>query len=71
MNVQTAYQTTCATELGRSQCPCCGSIILMAEQAAFSGDGSIRHTWSCDDCGHEFVTSIRIRGQRHRREIAS
>jgi RNase P subunit RPR2 len=71
MNIQTDHRASCARELRRPQCPRCSSIILMAAQAAFTPDGGIRHTWSCDDCGHEFVTSIRMRGQRPRRKIAS
>jgi ribosomal protein S27AE len=71
MNIQTAYWTSSATELGRPQCPRCGSVILMAERSAFTPDSGIRHTWSCDDCGHEFVTWIRMRGQQPGRKIAS
>jgi hypothetical protein len=32
----------------------------MAEESAFNLKGRIRHAWSCDDCAHEFVTSIRL-----------
>jgi RNase P subunit RPR2 len=71
MKVQTAYRASCATELDRSQCPCCGSIILMAEQAAFTWDGRFRHSWSCDECGHGFVTSIKMPGPQFRCTIPS
>jgi DNA-directed RNA polymerase subunit RPC12/RpoP len=71
MNIQTAYRASPATDLGRPRCPRCGSIVLMAERAAFNPDGGIRHTWSCDDCGHEFVTSIRMRGRQPTHKIAS
>jgi len=47
-------------ELRRPKCPRCGSILLVAEQSAFNLDGRIRHAWACDDCGNEFVTSIRL-----------
>ena len=50
-----------ATEdFGRPNCPRCGCILLIAEQSEFNLRGRIRHVWSCDDCGHEFVTSIRL-----------
>jgi hypothetical protein len=50
-----------ATEnLGRPNCPRCGFILLVAEQSEFNLKGRIRHVWSCDDCGHEFITSIRL-----------
>jgi len=63
----TCETTTCETKLplgdfGRPKCPACGSILLMAEESEFDLDGRrIRHAWSCDDCGHEFVTSITLR----------
>lgn len=60
MNIQTACQTPSAKDLSRPRCPRCGSILLVAEQSAFNLNGRIRHTWSCDDCGNEFVTSVRV-----------
>jgi len=59
-NIQTAYQSPSAQDLGRPKCPRCGSVLLVAEQSAFNLKGRIRHSWSCDRCGHEFVTSIRL-----------
>jgi ribosomal protein S27AE len=44
----------------RPDCPRCGSTLFVAEQSEFNLKGRIRHVWSCDDCGHEFVTSIRL-----------
>jgi hypothetical protein len=32
----------------------------MAEESAFNLKGRIRHAWACDDCAHQFVTSIRL-----------
>jgi predicted RNA-binding Zn-ribbon protein involved in translation (DUF1610 family) len=46
--------------LGRPNCPQCGSMLLMAEESRFNIRGRIDHTWSCDECGNEFVTSIRL-----------
>jgi hypothetical protein len=46
---------------GRPNCPRCGSVLLIAEESAFNLRGRIRHAWSCDDCAHEFVTSIALR----------
>jgi transposase-like protein len=47
-------------ELGRPKCPRCGSVLLVAEESEFNLKGRIRHAWSCDDCNHEFVTSIAL-----------
>ncbi len=55
-----------ATErLTRPNCPRCGSVLLVAEESRFDANacnamGRIDHHWSCDDCGHAFVTSIRL-----------
>lgn len=45
---------------GRPKCPRCGSMLLVAEESEFNLAGCIRHAWACDDCNHEFVTSIRV-----------
>ncbi len=60
MDVQTACQASSNADLSRPKCPRCGSVLLVAEQSAFNPDGRIRHTWSCDDCGNAFVTSISV-----------
>ena len=46
--------------LGRPNCPCCGTILLMAEASRFNARGRIDHAWACHDCGNEFVTSVRL-----------
>ena len=71
MNIQTDLWASSNPELMRPNCPHCGATVLIAERAAFNPDGRIRHTWSCDACGHEFVTSIRMRGRQPRHKIAS
>jgi hypothetical protein len=35
-------------------------MLLVAEISEFDLEGRIRHTWTCDDCGHGFRTSIRL-----------
>jgi RNase P subunit RPR2 len=45
---------------GRPTCPRCGSVLLIAEESEFDLKGRIRHLWSCDDCAHEFSTSITL-----------
>ena len=47
-------------DFGRPRCPRCSSVLLVAERSAFNLKGRICHAWSCDDCSHEFVTSIRL-----------
>jgi transposase-like protein len=60
MNILPACPTLRVAEFSRPKCPRCGSTLLVAEESAFNPNGRIRHTWSCDDCGNEFVTSVRV-----------
>jgi DNA-directed RNA polymerase subunit RPC12/RpoP len=50
-----------ATEsLRRPKCPRCSGNLLVAEESRFNARGHVDHDWSCDDCGHQFVTSVRL-----------
>jgi RNase P subunit RPR2 len=62
MSIQFARrsQETLTQDFGRPRCPRCGSVLLIAEESEFNLKGRIRHAWSCDDCAHEFVTSITL-----------
>jgi hypothetical protein len=33
---------------------------LVAEETRFDGSGRVEHAWTCDFCGHDFVTAIRL-----------
>jgi transposase-like protein len=57
-SAQRPVQKPVTYDFGRPKCPRCGSVLLIAEESAFNLRGRIRHAWSCDDCAHEFVTSI-------------
>jgi RNase P subunit RPR2 len=62
MAVQIAYNAPkpVTHDFRRPKCPRCGSMLLIAEESSFNLRGRIRHAWSCDDCSHEFVTSITL-----------
>ena len=45
---------------GRPNCPRCGNALLMAEESEFNLRGRIRHAWVCDECAHQFATSIAL-----------
>lgn len=64
MDIQTACRAPSTADLSRPNCPHCGSTLLFAEQSAFNFNGRIRHTWSCDQCGNQFVTSVRVLPRR-------
>lgn len=62
MSIQFACNASKAVtqSFGRPNCPRCGSVLLIAEESEFDLEGRIHHVWSCDDCDHEFVTSITL-----------
>jgi hypothetical protein len=42
----------------RPSCPRCGDLLLAAESSEFVARGRVRHFWSCDSCGHAFLTAV-------------
>jgi uncharacterized protein with PIN domain len=56
MSIQTACHVSLARD--RPKCPRCDGVLFVAEESRFNVRGRIDHAWACDDCGHEFVTSI-------------
>ena len=46
--------------LQRPACPRCGDTLLAAEASELVARGHIRNSWSCDSCGHDFVTAVRL-----------
>ena len=51
---------TFARYFTRPNCPACGEEQLVPELSEFAGDGVIRHTYTCDACGHEFRTVVEL-----------
>jgi len=62
MSIQFACDTAKAAtpDLRRPKCPRCGSMLLIAEESVFNLNGRIHNVWSCDECAHEFATSIAL-----------
>ncbi len=44
----------------RPCCPQCGETQLAPERSEFGGEGVIHHTWECDACGLEFLTTVEL-----------
>ncbi len=61
MPMQSTFAAPATERLSRPRCPRCENVLLVAEESRFSAGGRIDHSWSCDDCGKAFVTSIRFR----------
>ena len=41
-------------------CPRCGETLVAPDTSILVGRGHIRHQWSCEDCGYEFETAVRL-----------
>jgi len=41
---------------GRMICPICADSMVAAEASAFVSDNVVGYLWTCDTCGHGFVT---------------
>ena len=49
-----------ARGFGMLPCPQCAEILVAPDVSEYLGDGRVRHSWSCDACGHEFKASIEV-----------
>jgi uncharacterized protein with PIN domain len=41
-------------------CPQCNDLQLAPLASEFVSQGQVRHFWSCEACGHEFTTSVKL-----------
>lgn len=51
---------TFARYFTRPNCPECGHEQFVPECSAFVDEGSVRHGWLCEACGHRFRTTVEI-----------
>jgi predicted RNA-binding Zn-ribbon protein involved in translation (DUF1610 family) len=42
----------------RPSCPRCGEEQYAPELSQFAGANRVHNAWSCDACGHRFLTSV-------------
>jgi len=47
--------------LARPNCPQCGDVLFAAAVSVHVHDNDIRHWWSCESCGHQFMTVVALR----------
>jgi transcription elongation factor Elf1 len=60
MTLQSATLVPAERPFGFRSCPHCDQFVVAPEASEFAGNGKIRHVWSCDSCGHEFETAVRL-----------
>jgi RNase P subunit RPR2 len=44
----------------RAFCPECCDLLIAADKSQHVKDDVVRHWWSCESCGHEFRTTVRL-----------
>jgi transcription elongation factor Elf1 len=47
-------------KLVRSFCPACHDLMVAATKSQHVDRNVVRHWWSCETCGHEFRTTVRL-----------
>jgi hypothetical protein len=49
-----------AQRFGRSFCPRCKEMLLAPTMSEYVKETLVRHLWSCDVCGYEFQSAVRL-----------
>ena len=52
-------------------CPKCDDLLLAPAASEYVSERHVRHQWSCEACGHAFITSARFPFRRVRRNALS
>jgi len=51
-------------------CPKCSDLLFAPTASEFVSKEQVRHQWSCESCGHEFSTSVRLSFGGNRRSLS-
>lgn len=51
-------------------CPKCHDLLCAPAASEFVSKEHVRHQWSCETCGHEFATSVRLSFGGNRRSLS-
>lgn len=49
-----------AGQLVRPRCPQCTEQQFASDASVHVNDNDIRHWWSCESCGHQFMTTVTL-----------
>jgi RNase P subunit RPR2 len=66
--VQTASEAP--RRLALPSCPQCHDLLFASAASEYVSRSRVRHLWSCDECGHEFSTSVQLSFRRARRPLS-
>jgi transcription elongation factor Elf1 len=57
---ETHRDTVASLRIALPSCPNCNDLLFAPAESGFVSKTRVRHVWSCDTCGHEFSTSVRL-----------
>jgi ribosomal protein L37AE/L43A len=57
---ETHYTTVASRRIALPSCPNCNDLVFAPTASEFVSRNRVRHVWSCEACGHEFSTSVRL-----------
>ena len=58
--IETHAAPVASRRIALPSCPNCNDLLFAPAAAEFISKTHVRHVWSCDACGHEFSTSVRL-----------
>jgi ribosomal protein L37AE/L43A len=59
-HVETHSDTVASRRIALPSCPKCNDLLFAPAASEFVSKTRVRHIWSCDSCGYEFSTSVRL-----------
>jgi transcription elongation factor Elf1 len=57
---QTHSLAVASRRIALPSCPVCNDLLFAPAASEFVSQTRVRHMWSCEACGHEFTTSVRL-----------
>ena len=59
-HAETHCTTVASRRIALPSCPNCNDLLFAPAASEFVSKTRVRHIWSCDSCGYEFSTSVRL-----------
>ena len=59
-HAETHCTTVASRRIALPSCPNCNDLVFAPTVSEFVSKSRVRHIWSCEACGHEFSTSVRL-----------
>jgi RNase P subunit RPR2 len=74
VDMKNSLSTRSAADAGkivRPACPECAEQQFASTVSVHVASSEVRHWWSCENCGHEFMTVVKLRKSKSRRPALS